>query len=96
MRCCRHVHKKTHHMEWVCNYLHDGLGHGDLEAQLLHGFHKALVQLGRPDQPRPLQSARQRVLALVCTEEQNNSAHSTSINTSVTLPDCRVCFVHQR
>ena len=38
--------------------LHDGLGHGVLEAQLLHGLDKALVQLRRPHQPRPLQRAR--------------------------------------
>lgn len=50
--------------------LHDGLGDGVLEAELLDGVHKALVQLGRPHQPRPLQRPGLVVIHIICAAKQ--------------------------
>jgi hypothetical protein len=48
-------------------HLHDCLGDGIFKPQLLHSFHKPLMQLGRPHQPRPLQSARlKKIVNLLC------------------------------
>ncbi len=47
-------------------HLHDGLGNGVLEPQLLHRVNKALVQLGCPHQPRPLERPGLIVFHIVC------------------------------
>jgi hypothetical protein len=52
--------------------LHDGLGNGVLEAQSLHCLDEALVQLGRPHQPRPLQRARLILIGIVCRNTAQN------------------------
>ena len=81
---CRLQHPTT----WPpAPYLHDGLRDSALDAQLLDGVHKALVQLRGPHQPRALDSFSK--LVLVTCRAEPSGWWLSSLDAGQVLVRCR-------